>query len=133
MRRVVLVALLGAGCAHGWPTDVAETDQERAVVAETALAAARHHVDVRAEITDKQLGDDGRAGWLKGNVAYFYAPEINTYPVSRMRELAVHEACHAEGGFPYNHDIKHWCCMKRDGEIGYEPPVKVMGMWPTCE
>lgn len=133
MKRALAVALLAAGCAKGWPTEVAETEQEIAVVQETALAAERHGVSVRAVITDKREGDDGRAGWLKAGVAYFYAPEINTYPVSKMRELAVHEVCHAVGGYPYNHDVKHWCCMKLDGEVGYPPPVTVMGAWPTCE
>lgn len=125
--------LLLVGCSKAWPTEDAATPQELAVVDETAKASARHQVDVRAEITDKVDGNDGRAGWLVGHVAYFLRSEINQYPVERMRELAVHEVCHAEGGFPYPHDIRHWCCMKLDGEVGYEPPIKINGQWPTCE
>ena len=102
------------------------------MVQETALASVRHDVSVRAEITNRAAGNDGRAGWYNAGVAYFVAREINTYPVERMRELAVHEVCHAVGGFPYPHDTRHWCCMKRDGEIGYPPPTTVMGQWPTC-
>jgi cellulase/cellobiase CelA1 len=111
------------------------SEQEIAVVHETKLAAVRHEVNVRAEITDKMLGNDGRAGWYSAGVAYFVRAEINSYPVLRMRELAVHEVCHAwqsKGGYVFAHDTRHWCCMKLDGEIGYPPPVTPGGQWPVC-
>jgi len=133
MRRSVVVLVFLAGCSRSWPTSEPSTPQELAVVKETALAAARHGVEVRAEIAQRACCGDTRAGWYSAGVAYFVAPEINTYPVERMRELAVHEVCHAVGGFPYPHDTRHWCCMKLDGEIGYAPPETVMGQWPTCE
>jgi len=129
---LALIAAVLSGCSGAWPTQTPSTPQEIAVVNETALAAARHGVNVRAEITDKVAGDDGRAGWYSAGVAYFVSSEINTYPIERMRELAVHEVCHAVTGFPYPHDLKHWCCMKTDGEVGYPPPVLVVDQWPVC-
>lgn len=98
---------------------------------ETSLAAQRQKVNVRAEITDKVAGNDGRAGWYSAGVAYFVRKEINSYPVSRMRELAVHEVCHASTSF--HHDTQHWCCMKNEGEVGYPPPVTPGGQWPVCK
>lgn len=98
---------------------------------ETAKAAARQGVNVHGEVTDKTMGTDWRAGWYEAGVAYFVRSVINEYPVERMRELAVHEVCHASTSF--HHDTQHWCCMKREGEVGYPPPVTVAGQWPTCQ
>lgn len=128
-RILVLVAVLSTGCG-AWPTLTPTSEQEIAVVDETAKAAVRHHVNVRGEVTDKVAGGDERAGWYVAGVAYFVRKEINKYPVERMRELAVHEVCHASDSF--FHDTKHWCCMKLDGEVGYPPPVTVGGQWPVC-
>lgn len=130
---VSLAAVFLVGCVHGTPTITPETEQEIAVVRETALAAVRHNVNVVGVVVDKLSTDaDGRAGELKGHTALFLRSAINQYPVERMRELAVHEVCHAVQGYPYPHDTRHWCCMKLDGEVGYPPPVTVQGQWPVC-
>lgn len=132
---VVVMAVTAAACGGGGATSATpQTEQEIAVVNETRLAGERHHIDAHAEVVDKlSTTSDGRAGETKGTTAYFLRSAINQYPASQMRELAVHEVCHMEQGFPYPHDIRHWCCMKLDGEVGYEPPVTIMGQWPTCE